>query len=118
LFFCFAPAQTRAKAKNKGGLMLKSFRTYQLALQFYKEAKGLRLKTPLRDQYQRALLSILLNLSEGSAKPTAKDRRRFYFIALGSWREIQTILLIQEEGDLYKKCDVLAAHLYRLCHRS
>ena len=98
--------------------MLKSFRTYQLALEFYKEAKSLRLQAPLRDQCQRALLSIVLNLSEGSAKPTSKDRRRFYFIALGSCREVQTILFLQDELELSEKCDVLAAHLYRLCHRS
>ena len=73
-------------------------------------------KGPMKDQFQRASLSIVLNLGEGSAKPTAKDRRRFYFIAFGSLREIQTILDLMGHDELIEKADILAAHLYRLCH--
>ncbi|MBI3534569.1 MAG: four helix bundle protein [Deltaproteobacteria bacterium] len=40
------------------------------------------------------MLSIPLNLAEGSAKPTSPDRRKFYFIALGSLREVQTLLAL------------------------
>lgn len=96
--------------------MHKNFRTYQLAVEFYKQSQTIKLKAPLKDQFERACLSIVLNLSEGSAKPTAKDRRRFYFMALGSCREVQTILTINNENELYKLTDSLAAHLYRLCH--
>ena len=73
-------------------------------------------KGPMRDQFQRASLSIVLNLGEGSAKPTAKDRRKFYFIAFGSLRETQTILDLIGHDEIIHKADVLAAHLYRLCH--
>ena len=94
---------------------MKNFRTYKLALSFYKEAKHLRLSGSLRDQYQRALLSIPLNLGEGSAKPTAKERRKFYHISLGSLREVQTILEITEHEKFLQQADILGAHLYKLC---
>jgi four helix bundle protein len=97
--------------------MLKTFRTYQLAVNFYKEAKHLTLLGAQKNQYERALLSIPLNLAEGSAKPTRKDRRKFYYIALGSLREVQTILSLADKPDLASQADMLGAHLYRLCHR-
>ncbi len=96
---------------------MKNFRTYQLALSFYKNGQNLKLKGALKNQYERALLSIPLNLSEGSAKPSSKDRRKFYYIALGSLREVQTILSITGDQRLEKEADKLAAHLYRLCHQ-
>ena len=95
---------------------MKNFRSYQLAMEFYRESQKIRLKGPMKDQFERAVLSIPLNLAEGSAKPTAKDRRKFYRIALGSLREVQCILDLSGEKELFAKADILAAHLYRLCH--
>ena len=95
---------------------MKNFRTYQLSIEFYKDCQGLKLSSIVRDQFDRALLSIPLNLSEGSAKPTERDRMKFYFIALGSMREVQTILTLFGSKALIQQADVLAAHLYRLCH--
>jgi len=96
---------------------MKSFRSYQLALQFYKEAKKeLRLKGTFKDQFERASLSIVLNLAEGVAKPTLKDRKKFYFVALGSLREIQALLDIISNQELIQKADILGAHFYKLCH--
>ena len=70
---------------------------------------------PLKDQFTRPLLSVPLNLAEGSAKSTAKDRRRFYRISLGSLREVQTILNLTGHLKLQKQADVLGAHIYKLC---
>ena len=95
---------------------MQNFRTYQLAVQFHKDCRGIKLSTIAKDQFERALLSIPLNLAEGSAKPTERDRKKFYFIALGSMREIQTLLVLYGSQELNKKADILAAHLYRLCH--
>jgi four helix bundle protein len=95
---------------------MKTFRTYQLAKEFYQQTKGLVITGPMRDQFRRASLSILLNLSEGSAKPTVKDRKKFYFIAFGSLREVQCMLDMLGDMDLIEKADVLAAHMYKLCH--
>ena len=96
---------------------MKNFRTLNLALAFYQEAKDLKLPQVMRDQFQRALLSIPLNLSEGSAKPTRKDRRKFYRIALGSFREVEVILKLANEEQLLHKADQLGAHLYKLCQK-
>lgn len=97
---------------------MKKFKTYQLAVQFYKQSSGLKLKEPLKNQFQRALLSIVLNLAEGSAKPTAKDRRKFYYISLGSLREIQAILDMIGHVGLAKQADKLGAYLYKLCQNT
>ncbi len=95
---------------------MKNFRTYQLSLEFYKDCQGLKLSTVAQDQFERALLSVPLNLAEGSAKPTERDRKKFYFTALGSMREVQTLLTLFGTPTLIAKGDTLAAHLYRLCH--
>jgi len=51
---------------------------------------------------------------EGSAKPTPKDRKRFYAISLGSLREVQTILDLIDHKQLIKEADILGAFLYKL----
>jgi four helix bundle protein len=95
---------------------MKNFRTYDLSIQFYKDCQKLKLSSIAKDQFDRAILSIPLNLAEGAAKPTPRDRTKFYFIALGSLREVQTLLKLFGTPELVAEADVLAAHLYRLCH--
>lgn len=95
---------------------MKTFRTYQLAKELYQESQVLTMKGAMKDQFDRAILSVVLNISEGSAKPTAKDRKKFYFIALGSLREVQSILDLINAQNQIEKADQLGAHLYRLCH--
>ncbi len=92
---------------------MKNFKTYQLAKQLYKDCSVQPVKGELRDQLHRASLSVALNIAEGSAKPSLKDRRRFYTIALGSLREVQTIIDL-ENLPLENSADQLGAHLYRL----
>lgn len=97
---------------------MRKFNTYQLAIQFYRNSNKLHLKEPLRNQFHRASLSIVLNLAEGSAKATPRDRRKFYRIALGSLREVQAILDIAGYGKLIKEADKLGAYLYKLCQNT
>ena len=97
---------------------MKNFRTYELAKHFYKECQKLKLKAPYRDQFDRALLSVVLNLVEGSAKPTAKDRKSFYAIAMGSLRETQAILDLCGYTEQLKLSDPVAGCLYRLMQNS
>jgi four helix bundle protein len=97
---------------------MKPFRTLDLAIRLYRDCQRLALKGPLKDQFERAVLSVPLNLAEGSAKPTAKDRRKFYFISLGSLREVQTLLTLIGDPELIRLADVLGAHLYKLCKRT
>ena len=96
-------------------MTMAKFKTYQLAVQLYHNSQKLRLREPLKNQFQRAILSVVLNLAEGSAKPTAKDRRKFYYISLGSLREVQAILDIVGQFELIQQADQLGAYLYKLC---
>jgi four helix bundle protein len=95
--------------------MLQNFRSYQLAIQFHKDCKTQSLPYYLKDQLVRASSSVALNLAEGSARSTVKDRKRFYVIAFASLREVQA--LIDIEGNLESlraQADTLGAHLYKL----
>lgn len=94
--------------------MIQNFRTYELAKAFYKDCQNLKLKQPAKDQFDRAVLSIVLNFAEGVAKPTAKDRRKFYSTSMGSLREVQAILELPGNAIELKKSDQLAGCLFRL----
>ena len=95
---------------------MKNFRTYNLAVEFYKKSKNLVLPRHLKEQFSRASSSIALNLAEGSGKSSRLDTRRFYQIAFGSLRECQSIIdLVESKDSEINKClDTLAAHLYKL----
>jgi four helix bundle protein len=94
---------------------MNNFRTLDLAKDFYRECQKLKLSGPAKNQFERALLSIPLNLTEGSAKPSAKERRKYYYSALGSLREIQTLLDLTGHSQLKASADHLGAMLYKLC---
>jgi four helix bundle protein len=93
---------------------MKNFRTYQAAVELYQQGSKVKLKAPLKDQYERALLSIVLNLAEGSAKLGQKDRRKFFTIAFGSLREVQACLTVANRNDLTIQTDQLAGSIYKL----
>ena len=95
-----------------------SFRTYELAVELYKECDRIKAKGEIRSQLERATLSSVLNLSEGAAKPTPADKRRFYAIAYGSIRETQTILRLLNQAELFEKADTLGAHAYKLIRQT
>ena len=96
---------------------MQNFRTYHLAVQLFRDCQSLKLRSPFKDQFDRASLSVVLNLAEGSAKPTAKDRARFYSIAFGSLRETQAILALTGHAAQLQQSDAVAACLFRLIQR-
>ncbi len=58
---------------------------------------------------------MVLNLSEGSARSSKKERVRFYVIAFASLREVQALIDMEESlKELVPMADVLGAHLYKL----
>jgi four helix bundle protein len=95
---------------------MKAFRTLDLAIEFYKRVEKLSLAGHLKDQLYRAATSIPLNLSEGNARPTSRDKKRFYQIAYASLKECRTILLLVSDRDpeLEIMADHLGACLYKL----
>lgn len=97
-----------------------NFRTYNIAVEFYRQAGSIKLSGHLKDQLLRAASSIVLNLAEGRGKSTKRDQVRFFSIALGSLRECQAILelLNLKASEPYRVLDSLGAHLYLLIKRA
>ncbi len=95
---------------------MENFRTYQLAIIFFKECENIKLKGPAKNQFERATLSIVLNLAEGSAKPSQKQRKQFYSISLGSFKEVRAIMQLypKQTKTITKTANILGAHLYKL----
>ena len=98
--------------------MIKNFTAYNLAIQLHRHVETMGLKASLQDQVQRASESVVLNLAEGSAKPTKRDKQRFYAIAFGSVREIQAVFDITQPTDkrVIELADRVAAIIYRLTY--
>ena len=96
--------------------MRKNFRTYDLAVAFYRLVSPLKLQRHLKEQLVRAASSVVLNLAEGAGRTTKADQARFFSIAMGSLRECQAILDLAVITDItvVECADKLAAHLYRL----
>ena len=66
----------------------------------------------LKNQLGRAGLSIMLNIAEGSAKFTNKDRRNYFIIARGSVFECCSIIHFLHEEKIIK--DNLKNEIYSL----
>jgi len=99
--------------------MLKTFRTYELAVAFYQDVKGLRIEAHLKEQLVRAAASIALNAAEGYGRRTPADRRRHFHIALGSLRESQAALALAGVTDerTIDRADHLGGCLWKLVQR-
>ena len=97
--------------------MKRNFRTYNLALEFYRVLSPLKLPHHLKGQLLRAASSIALNLAEGQSRRSAREQRRFYEIAMGSLRECQAIFDLSRGGisrRIFLVADSLAACLWKL----
>src|SRR4051812_23893922 len=96
--------------------MLSDFIAYRKAKEFHWGCRKLRLMPFLQDQLFRASSGVVLNLAEGSGKRTPPDQRRFYGMALGSLRECQAILDLEQVQDpaLRQAADELGAILFKL----
>ena len=98
-----------------------NLKSYQLAVQFYREAKAIKLPHYIKDHLRRAALSIVLNLSEGTGKGSMPDRLRFFQIAMGSIRECQSITELEPQAFTQPQIDLLdhlAASTFKLIRNS
>lgn len=81
--------------------------------------KSQKIEEPLRSQINRASLSIVLNIAEGSGRFSKADRRNFFVIARSSIFECVAALdiLLEEKSideDIYYKLLPLAEELSRM----
>ena len=90
-----APMDAAADPAPKPAFDHERLEVYQLALAFDGELhialprRGMR---ALRDQLERASLSVVANIAEGAGRVGVKDKRRFYAIARGSATEVAALL--------------------------
>lgn len=95
---------------------MNNFFAYKKSKEFFNIVKHLKLPYYASDQIKRAAFSVPLNLSEGYARFSRKDKLRFYKIAFASLKECKAILELQEleSHNVFVACDYLCAILYRL----
>lgn len=95
---------------------MKTFRTLDLAIEFYGKVEEQKVTGNLRDQLLRAASSISLNLSEGNAKRTEKEKKRYYHTAYASCQECKTIFKLAkiDDKEVVDLADKLGAWLYKL----
>ena len=90
--FDFEKLDVYSKAKNLSKIVLK----------LLKEIKTI--DPVLRDQFKRAVISIVLNIAEGSGKFSKADKRNFYTTARGSTYECVAILdILLEQSNITKE---------------
>lgn len=72
---------------------------HKLVLMIYKITKNFPKEEmyALSDQIKRASVSISSNIAEGFSRKTSKDKRHFYYQALGSLTEVQNQLIIAKD---------------------
>ena len=99
-------------------------KAYQANQKIYRLLKGNEIiASYAKNQLGRASLSIMLNIAEGSAKYSVKDRRNFFVTARGSAFECSSIIcFLHDEGeipdnlknDLYFSFDEISRILYAM----
>ena len=97
----------------------------ELAVRIYKLGKiqSLSKDFGLKDQIQRASVSIPANIAEGDELGTDKQSVRHFYIAKGSSAELQTLLIIANEigyieneltNDLLNECNIISVMLSKI----
>lgn len=97
----------------------------ELAVKIYKLVKTQSFSKDfgLRDQIQRAAVSIPANIAEGDELGTDKQSIRHFYIAKGSAAELQTLLIIAEEinyiengvlENLVNDCKIISIMLFKI----
>ena len=87
--FCFEDLEVYQKA----------FGVNQIVYSLLKRKEGMA--SYVKNQFGRASLSIMLNIAEGSAKFSKRDRRNFYITARGSVFECFALVsFLSDEGEI------------------
>jgi four helix bundle protein len=105
------PAST-ADHSDRGAFGFERLDCYRLALEFQTAAVGIcadrRMGANLRDQLDRASVSVALNIAEGAGRRTAAEQAHFFNVARASANECAAILdIVSARGFL---ADAAARH--------
>ncbi|MGE0454266.1 MAG: four helix bundle protein [Vicinamibacteria bacterium] len=81
---------------------------YNVALELHVQCSGLvaTLNRILKDQLERASLSVVLNLAEAGGRRSRRDKQRFYAYARGSATEVAALLDVLERRRLASPASV------------
>ena len=85
---------------------------YNVTRLFVKECYSVSKLLPVEERYnmaqqlKRAVLSIQLNIAEGSSRKSNSERNRYYEIARGSLIEIDSIMDAGEDLNYWNKTDL------------
>jgi four helix bundle protein len=99
----------------------KAFEVSKIVYKLVKANNGIAVYA--KDQFGRAALSIMLNIAEGSAKISNKDRRNFFVIARASVFECASLLsFLTDENEIeenlksgiYEKLEEISRILYTM----
>ena len=71
----------------------------------------------LRDQLERAALSVSNNIAEGFERGTTNELLAFLYIARGSAGEVRSMLLVLETWDVFGNCKSQISNLKQRCER-
>ena len=72
-------------------------KSHELVLEVLKVCNKLPKQDIIKNQIERASLSISSNIAEGFGRQTPKDKKHFYVIARGSAYEVQNQLLVARD---------------------
>jgi len=99
-------------------------KAYRVNQMVYRLLKGnQKMPAYVKNQMGRAILSIMLNIAEGSAKVNPRDRRNFFVIARGSVFECASLVnFLHDEqeiphdvkNELYSVLDEISRILYTM----
>ena len=96
-------------------------KSHELTLAVLKMCESLPKYDFIRNQLERATLSITSNIAEGFGRQTTGDKKHFYVIAHGSAYEVQNQLLVARDTDKisnedFQKLAVQSLDSLRLLH--
>lgn len=81
-------------------------KAFQLSIKIFKLTKSTNFESSIKNQLQRAVLSITLNIAEGFELQSNKQFVKFLFISKGSSGEVRSLLRICETLNMIEKSTV------------
>lgn len=95
--------------------------SHALVLAVLRSCEKLSRNDALRNQLERAAISITSNIAEGFGRQSIQDKKHFYIMARGSAYELQNQLLIARDigrisEDEFRQLSLLSVNSLRLLH--